>query len=907
MGQIRVDVDDFSLKSTYKCQQKVWDYYLGGVLQKQSKGASGHTESSTAKTTLKFDYALPDGAVVTGAKVYATLGSPLFGAHTSKINGVSVGTADTVSVDVEIAEGSTSVEVPVVFKCNAVRHDISTHSNASVESRTRTTVTDASTNVVYDVEIVTLSAQHVSSLTYDDVYLLIDYEGGEDTGGDDSGDTGDGVVFGGSQTVEADSFSLVSRYNCNTRRITTYTDGGATMVSVSSTNFTTDATLVQQTVTFSYDIPAGAVVKTAYVYADVGSPKYAADILTINGTPVSSAPGQKVEIVLPEGSGSVDVPFYFRTVPESHKHSGVLGDGTVTESYWGEWNAVNDTGNYYEWINFQHSSAVEFANVQLVIEYETQGAVGWELDKWEAYPGDTVTVSLTGGADAYERIVQVSIGGTVCEYAMPFDTTSVEIPVPMEWLEEMPNATSGVAVVTVTAYDVVTGEQVSQSSDNLTILCPDSVVPTMTPVLNRLLTVDGVTYPDVTGGYVQSKSGFEALIEDASGAYGSYITTMTIQALGRTTYDGTFASGLLDATGAVSIIYTVTDSRGRSVTASQTIIVEAYEPPSVSSFTVWRSNADGIADDTSAYAMYSFTPTYATLSGHNTLTASLTVAEQTKMDVPTSGWLLPGNTLAFEGAQVYGVDLTLTDAYESVSFAAIILPLTGTTVVIRPNRKRKRRLIIGDYDTVAEGDWTMTALSLPEPEYQSNFVTVPGRAMGALDMSTVLTDGVPTYGNRTLSARFECSAGTRQERNEIISTMVNQLDGKRWKIILPDDPDRYVVGRVSVKTEYSDMAHAAVNVAAVCEPWRYNLRETEISYIASAVEKEGILPNLGRRVLIPTVRVDGGSVMLTCGDYAWALTDGEYKLPELKLHPGNTPILFSGDGYISFVYREAVL
>lgn len=136
----------------------------------------------------------------------------------------------------------------------------------------------------------------------------------------------------------------------------------------------------------------------------------------------------------------------------------------------------------------------------------------------------------------------------------------------------------------------------------------------------------------------------------------------------------------------------------------------------------------------------------------------------------------------------------------------------------------KRGLTIGTYNT-AEQLWTLTGWELSAPEYQENFLNVPGRD-GVLDLSAALTNGAPTYHSRTLTVKLECSEGTRLEREAAINTMANWLDGWRLDIVLPDDPGHYITGRVSVAKEYNDNAHAAVTVTAVCDPWRYAKNET---------------------------------------------------------------------------------
>lgn len=217
----------------------------------------------------------------------------------------------------------------------------------------------------------------------------------------------------------------------------------------------------------------------------------------------------------------------------------------------------------------------------------------------------------------------------------------------------------------------------------------------------------------------------------------------------------------------------------------------------------------------------------------------------------------------------------------------------------------KRGLTIGTYNTV-EQLWTLTACEFSAPEYQENFLTVPGRD-GALDLSAALTNGAPTYHSRTLTVKLECSEGTRLEREAAINTMLNWLDGWRQDIVLPDDPDHYITGRVSVAREYNDNAHAAVAVTAVCDPWRYAREETLYTLTAEAGEKTAQLVNSGRRTVAPLLSITGGTILLKYGAYSWALGDGIYQLPDLTLPQGGGTLTYSGTGTLRISYREAVL
>ena len=228
----------------------------------------------------------------------------------------------------------------------------------------------------------------------------------------------------------------------------------------------------------------------------------------------------------------------------------------------------------------------------------------------------------------------------------------------------------------------------------------------------------------------------------------------------------------------------------------------------------------------------------------------------------------------------------------------------------------RRKLIIGSYDTALRGPWTLADWSFPEPEPQTNLVEIPGRD-GPLDLSTALTDGEPVYsGSRELTAVLECSEGTYNDRVKLIREMVGELNGRRLQIFLPDDPIHYAEGRVTVKTEYNDLAHCAVTVTAICDPWRYKKTETVITLHPEARNaKTAVLPNAGRRVVVPTVELIGDnnpwvdlSVDFRVAHWGLYYQQGPaFILPDLKLKQGNTKLRYYGEGTVKITYREAVL
>lgn len=217
----------------------------------------------------------------------------------------------------------------------------------------------------------------------------------------------------------------------------------------------------------------------------------------------------------------------------------------------------------------------------------------------------------------------------------------------------------------------------------------------------------------------------------------------------------------------------------------------------------------------------------------------------------------------------------------------------------------KRKIIFGTYNTAQHG-WTLTGWKLGAAEQKTNYLDKPN-GDGAWDLSTTQTDGIIKYKNRPLTATFECSEGTRREREEKIRNMINSLDGMKVDIILPDDDFHYVAGRLHVVREYNDLAHAAVSVSATCEPWKYASVETVVAVTAAADKQRVTLHNGGRRAIVPLITVTGGSVLLEYGTASLAMSVGTYKWPNLLLTPGSHMLTVSGGGGVTFTYREAVL
>ncbi len=216
----------------------------------------------------------------------------------------------------------------------------------------------------------------------------------------------------------------------------------------------------------------------------------------------------------------------------------------------------------------------------------------------------------------------------------------------------------------------------------------------------------------------------------------------------------------------------------------------------------------------------------------------------------------------------------------------------------------ERAFIIDKFNTFLEWRLILTAKSITPPQAKTRYVSIDGMS-GTLDLSESLT-GEVTYNDRTVSASFLLAEGTFAERNRILREITNKLHGKKVKIIEPDDSDHYFLGRVSVIEPKNLLPYAEFSIEAVCEPWRYSIDDIVRRVDVDNQTVEIVITNNGAKTLSPEIAVTG-LVDIVFNNGQVSLTDGTYKISDLKLYSGRNIIKVSGTGSVTFTYKEADL
>lgn len=195
-------------------------------------------------------------------------------------------------------------------------------------------------------------------------------------------------------------------------------------------------------------------------------------------------------------------------------------------------------------------------------------------------------------------------------------------------------------------------------------------------------------------------------------------------------------------------------------------------------------------------------------------------------------------------------------------------------------------------------------LNIGEAKLKSTYVDVPGTD-GQLNLSYGMTDGNPTFQNRTISFTLFAS-GLRVENGnyvygspsdeEAVNLIRTQLQGayhgREVRVILPDDPNWYFRGVLSVgdKVKFNS---GRIPISLNVFPYRLKNTETEIQVtIPASGEITASFINAQRRV-IPTFDTTAG-VTIQKGSNSWSIQAGETRLSGLYFDAGTTNLKFIG-------------
>lgn len=124
-------------------------------------------------------------------------------------------------------------------------------------------------------------------------------------------------------------------------------------------------------------------------------------------------------------------------------------------------------------------------------------------------------------------------------------------------------------------------------------------------------------------------------------------------------------------------------------------------------------------------------------------------------------------------------------------------------------------------------DWHLIPSSRPtvaQAPPQTNYISIPGREDGPIDMTEYLTGGI-VYGQR--SGSFEFLVDNDHEYWETIrSKMAAYLHGKTMKIVFEDEPGFYYEGMFKVPTWTREQWNSKVTIEYTLNPYKYRIKSS---------------------------------------------------------------------------------
>lgn len=407
-------------------------------------------------------------------------------------------------------------------------------------------------------------------------------------------------------------------------------------------------------------------------------------------------------------------------------------------------------------------------------------------------------IYIKTGSDTYAGVRTIKIGKkTAAQQTATVTLSSSELST---IYGKLPTATKGTLRFTLRTYsDSGYATQIGNMvSKDISLTIPTSVVPklgtiTLDPV--NITTSDGTS----RNLLVQEKNKIKVSISECEAGSGSSIKSYTFAVLsGSTTIASTTTTstsatfGPFTQTGSLKFRVTVTDNRSRSTNNSGSELTQtchAYDTPSFSSFTVYRCNSSGAADDNGTNVKYSLKVSYSSIkNASDSETNNSTVKIYYKKSTDSS-WKAATNaltssttksaediikdssgTITFDANATYLVYATITDNYSGSTTSSTTTIFGASRIFnIRSNGTGIAFGKMAESDNLLESKW---------PAKFDNECTINGD----LTIGTSTQSSTPTVGIKVHDVRnADIVPDSFGDKN--INFYFDQVDN-RWMSVL---------------------------------------------------------------------------------------------------------------------------
>lgn len=385
--------------------------------------------------------------------------------------------------------------------------------------------------------------------------------------------------------------------------------------------------------------------------------------------------------------------------------------------------------------------------------------------------GGTVTISTPRASSSFTHDLAYSFAGSGYTTITTGVATSYPWTTP-DLASKIPSATSG--TVTIRCITKNGSTTVGTKTVTMTLKVPSTVVPT----------ISAVTVTEATSGlaaqfgaYIQSKSKLSVVIT-AAGAKGSTIKSYKTTLQGSSYTAASFTTGLLTASGSLSMVTTVTDTRGRTAKKTTTVTVLAYTKPQILALAAYRYDAAGVAAEDGEYMGVEYAYSVPTLNGGNTAAMTLEYKQSTAADSAyatlLTGTALSADTTAmlteptFSTDYAYTVRLTVVDYFGAKASREWELPsgqvildigADGDCLGLFKTAERSGYVEIGSRLWSRYGDIIATPVELTDSQDLDTLLTPGHYIIGTTAISATIQNKPSWFANDTSTAYIRVAKG----------------------------------------------------------------------------------------------------------------------------------------------------
>ena len=332
-----------------------------------------------------------------------------------------------------------------------------------------------------------------------------------------------------------------------------------------------------------------------------------------------------------------------------------------------------------------------------------------------AVTGSSCRLVMTRNSSAFYHKARFQKGGTPLYTSEPF-ATALNFTVPRSWFSSFPNTDVLDVTVSVQTYrdSSCTGAVGAPAVCSLSVTADEGMRPAVASgwavpaPYNADTAAAGIT--GYVKGYSRAQVSFDPSKISMSDTFGASVASYSVSCQGLSVSASPYRTGVLKASSAV-VTCTVTDTRGRSTSEDFPLSVMDYARPKLSAISVFRSDADGTADEGGTYITVRASRSFSSLDGQNS--CSLTAACAVSGGAYGSAVTLNNGTAKRLGPvsadTSYSVRIRATDALENTASYYTSVPTRKWAMKFRANGRGVAFGKAAESDDVLEvsSDWAV--------------------------------------------------------------------------------------------------------------------------------------------------------------------------------------------------------